>query len=408
MDKTYFDQFRTGDYQRVNFDNFLSHIHFSYSVPSIHVTGTNGKGSTCVYLASMYTSNGYKTGLFISPFLNEPNEMISINGKAISDEDFLRIIEEHKKDIDKYQLSAFEVQTFVAFTYFIENNCDIAVIECGLGGETDATNVFDGILSIITSVSLEHTDALGYSISEITQQKAGIIKEGKPILIGDLPKDAVTVVVKKAKETNSEIYYLGHYVNKMFHDDGYTFDYGEIKGVKIKSLADYSVDDACLALEGLFSLKEKFPYQEDKVKEGLANAFVPCRLEVVSKQPLVIIDGGHNPEAIDRLCQRPLKNITSNKPIHIIFACFRDKNMGNMLNSLGAITNDLTLTTFDHPRARKEEEFFLFLGDYTFRENALELIKEKLAMYPDEAFLITGSLAFAAVVRKWFKEGLIK
>ena len=408
MDKSYFDEFRSSDYQRYNFDNFLSSIHFSYSVPSVHIAGTNGKGSTATYLANMYIANGYKVGLFTSPFLNEPNEMISINGNNISDDDFKRIIDSKRKEIKKYQLSPFEVQTYVAFTYFEENKCDIAIIECGMGGETDATNIFHPILSIITSISLEHTDYLGYSISEIALQKAGIIKEKSPVLVGDLPKDALTVVVKKAKDTESNVFYLGHYVNKEFNPDGYAFDYGEMKEAKIQSLADYSVDDACMSIEAMFSLREQFPVDIEKAKEGLYKAFIPCRLEVINKEPLVIIDGGHNPEAIEKVCQRPLKNVISNRPLHIVFACFRDKNLGNMLNQLGAISGDITLTTFDHPRARTEDEYFLFLGDYKFEANAVELIKQKMAEFPEDAILITGSLAFAGLVRKWFKEGLIK
>ena len=147
MDKSFFDNLRIGDYQRENFDNFLSKIKFSYNVPSIHITGTNGKGSTATYIASMYAANGYKVGLFTSPFFNEPNEMISINGKNISDDDFMAIYSQYKKEIEKFDLSAFEIQAFVAFCYFQNNKCDIAVIECGMGGLIDATNVFTPILS---------------------------------------------------------------------------------------------------------------------------------------------------------------------------------------------------------------------------------------------------------------------
>lgn len=407
MDASFFDNFRTGDYQRENFDNFLSKINFEYNVPSIHIAGTNGKGSTASYIASMYIANGYKVGLFTSPFFDEPNEMISINGLNISDDDFMEIFNQYKKDINKFDLSAFEIQTLVALTYFQNNKCDIAVIECGMGGLIDATNIFSPILSIITSVSLEHTDYLGYSISEVAFQKAGIIKEEVPVLLGDLPEEAVTVIIKKAKECKSRMFYLGHYVNKQFSNDGFSFDYGEIKGLKIKSLADYSVSDACLALEAIYTLKDRFIFDETKVKEGLCSISIPCRLEILKENPRVIIDGAHNPEAVDSLCQKSIYNVINGKPIHIVFACFRDKNLGNMLSSLGAISDDLTITTFDHPRARKEMEYFLFLGDYKYEEDAKELIKSKMEEFPDDVILVTGSLAFAALVRRWFKQGQI-
>ena len=408
MDKSYFDNFRNGDYQRNNFDIFLSKIKFAYNVPSIHIAGSNGKGSTATYIASVYSANGYKVGLFTSPFLNEPNEMITINGENISDEDFKAIIDSSRKEIDKYGLSAFEVQTFAALTYFQNNKCDIAIIECGMGGEVDATNIFTPVLSIITSVSLEHTDYLGYSISEIAEQKAGIIKPEIPVLLGELPDDAVTVIAKKCRETKSKILSKGHYVNKEFDGSGFTFDYGECKGLRISSLADYSVDDACLALEAIYSLKEMFSYNESDLKKGLSEVNMPCRFEKLKDNPLVIIDGGHNPEAIKKLCGKTLYNVFASKPIHVIFACFRDKNLGNMLSSLGEVTSDLTMTTFDNPRARTEDEYFLFLGDYSFEADAKQLIINKINEFPDDAILITGSLAFAAQVRRWFKSGEIE
>ena len=196
-------------------------------------------------------------------------------------------------------------------------------------------------------------------------------------------------------------------MNKEYLPDGFSFDYGEIKGLKIKSIADYSVNDACLALEAIYTLKDRFIYDEEKVKQGLASISIPCRLEIVNKQPRVIVDGAHNPEAVDALCKNTIHNVTEGKPIHVVFACFRDKNLGNMLSSLGAITDDLTMTTFDHPRARKEEEYFLFLGDYKFEEDAKALIKSKMNEFPDDVILVTGSLAFAALVRRWFRMGEI-
>ena len=405
MDKSFFDSFRTGDYQRANFDSFLEHIKFSYNVPSIHVTGTNGKGSTCTYIASIYEANGYKVGLFKSPYLFDPNEMISINGKNITDEQFLSIFNRFEKDISKFNLSAFEVHTFIGLMFFKEQACDIAVIECGMGGLIDATNIFTPVLSIITSVALEHTDALGYSISEIAFQKAGIIKEEVPVLINDLPEEATRVILNVAKENKSKVYYLGHYVNKAFHEDGYSFDYGEFYNSKISSLADYSVNDAVMALEAVTVLKDKFSIDADKTKQGLLKVKMECRMDVLKENPLVIVDGAHNPEAMAMLCEKSIHQVTQGKPIHVIFACFRDKNLGNMLASLGAITDDLSITTFDNPRARTEDEYFLFAADYPFRENAKELIKEKMEQYPDDVILITGSLAFAAYVKSMFIKG---
>ena len=149
---------------------------------------------------------------------------------------------------------------------------------------------------------------------------------------------------------------LGHYVNKELNDSGLSFDYGEFGNIKIQSIADYSIQDAMMALEGASILKNKLPYDIEKVKEGMADVYMECRMDVLKKQPLVIIDGAHNPEAAKVLCEKSIYPVAQGRPIHVVFACFRDKNLGNMLNSLGAITDDLTFTTFDNPRARTEEE----------------------------------------------------
>lgn len=409
MEKTFFDSFRTGDYQRDNFDAFLKAVRFSYDVPSIHIAGTNGKGSTATYLANAYIANNYKVGLFKSPFLFEVNEMITINNQAISDDDFMSIFNRYKKEINKYNLSAFEIQTLVAFTYFKEQHCDIAVIECGMGGELDATNIFTPVLSIVTTISLEHTDYLGYSISEVAFHKAGIIKESTPVLVGDLPEDAMVVISNAAKDCNSKLCYLGHFVNEKYSKDGYSFDYGEFLNTHIQSKARYSINDAVLALEAVKVLQNKFIYDVEKVKEGLANVYMPCRMDIVKDNPLVIIDGAHNPEGVNKLCDgASLHRVIGSRHLHVVFACFRDKNLGNMLARLGEITDDLTITTFDNPRARTEDEYFLFAGDYPFVENAKELIQNKINEYPDDAILITGSLAFAAYVKKLFLDGEIK
>ena len=409
MEKTFFDSFRTGDYQRDNFDAFLKAIRFSYDVLSIHIAGTNGKGSTATYLANAYIANNYKVGLFKSPFLFEVNEMITINNQAISDDDFISIFNRYKKEINKYNLSAFEIQTLVAFTYFKEQHCDIAVIECGMGGELDATNIFTPVLSIVTTISLEHTDYLGHSISEVAFHKAGIIKESIPVLVGDLPEDAMVVISNAAKDCNSKLCYLGHFVNEEYSKDGYSFDYGEFLNTHILSKARYSINDAVLALEAVKVLQNRFVYDVEKVKEGLANVYMPCRMDIVKDNPLVIIDGAHNPEGVNKLCDgSSLHRVIGSRHLHVVFACFRDKNLGNMLARLGEITDDLTITTFDNPRARTEDEYFLFAGDYPFVENAKELIQNKINEYPEDAILITGSLAFAAYVKKLFLDGEIK
>ena len=170
-------------YQRDEFDFFLKKTRFNYDVPSIHVAGSNGKGSTSTYLSYIYASEGYKVGLFTSPYDVSPTEMMKINNKPIDSYRLEKYLLDNKKDFEKYGLSEFEIETYIAFKYFLDEKCDIAIIECGMGGEYDATNIFTPLLSIITSISLEHTSSLGRTISEIALHKAGIIKRERPVLI---------------------------------------------------------------------------------------------------------------------------------------------------------------------------------------------------------------------------------
>lgn len=386
------------DYQRENFDSFLSKIKFSFRIPCVHITGTNGKGSTANYLAGIYQENGYKVAKFTSPGLFSINEMICVNNQPISDDAFIKIFNDYQKYFKKYNLSAFEIETFIALTYFNQEKCDIAIIECGMGGEIDATNIIEPVLSIITSISLEHTEFLGHTISEIAMQKCGIIKDKTPVLIDEFDEDAVTTIYKVAREKEAVVHYIKKHVETFLTDKGMKLSYHPFGDVLLSSFAGYSTHDACFALEASLLLNEKFPIDYEKAVIGIGKVKMPCRFDIVSQNPLVILDGAHNPEAAKITVEAI--NAYTNKPIHVIFACFRDKNLGSLLSHFGSLGDDLTLTTFPHPRARKEDEYFLFLGDYKFEENPVELLKNKMEEFKDDAILVTGSLAFAAYMKK--------
>ena len=387
------------DYQRDNYDDFLKKIKFSFSLPAIHIAGTNGKGSTATYIASIYQQQGYKVGLYTSPALFEVNEMIKVNGENISDKELETIILDRKKEIAKYELSSFEILTYAAFTYFQKMNCDICIIECGMGGEVDATNVFTPVLSTITSVSLEHTMFLGKSISEIALQKAGIIKDEVPVLLGNIPDEAIDVIANESKEHRSKIYKVSDSHQPTLTEEGYRFSYLTYRDILIQSQAFYSVNDACIAIDAIEILKSVFPVDEENVNKGLELVKMTCRFERLAKDPLTIIDGGHNPEALENLAISLQKAGFSQK-IHVLLACFRDKNLIQMLSYIGAAVDSITLTTFDHPRAREESDYFLYLNDYKFYGDAVEAYRSLKELYPEDIILITGSLAFAAYMKK--------
>ena len=400
--KTYFDKVGHGEYQRENFDSFLNKVNFSYNVPSIHIAGSNGKGSTANYLANIYRAQGYKVGLFTSPYLEIVNEMINVNGQNISDDEMVEIIEHNAKFIDKYSLSPFEIQTFIALTYFEKQKCDIAIIECGMGGEIDATNIFTPIASVITSISLEHTAFLGRSICEIAYQKAGIIKKEVPVITGILDEEAINTIVEVAKENESQLSVAVEPAKVVYENKGFNFAYGTLDNLRINSAATYSLKDACIALEVINKLNGRFNVSEQSIKEGLANTFMPVRMEIIKDSPLLIVDGSHNPEGVINLV-KSLQNVAQNREIHVLFACFRDKNIERMLAYLGEYSKDITLTTFPHERARTEEEFFLYMDDYSFKGDALATLNEMLALYPNDCILVTGSLAFAAYIKQNIK-----
>ena len=393
------------DYQRDYFDAFLKKVGFSYHIPSIHVTGTNGKGSTCNYLNNIYIASGRKVGLFVSPMNYSICDMIRINNNNIPESFIEDIFHQYEKFINKYQLSAFEITTFIALKYFESERVDVAIIECGTGGEIDATNIFTPILSIITSISVEHTSALGVSLSEIALHKAGIIKEKVPVLISDIKGDALDVIINKAKYMKTEVHSIRNSNNENLVNDGYEFGYPPYQNLKIKSRAHSSLTDACLAVEATNILINTLPVDDNSVRQGLYTDPLIGRFEIHDGQPTIIIDGAHNPEAIKKL-RNDIDNLNLQKNIHVVLACFKDKNITAMLPEIGLL-GELSLTTFNHPRARQESDYFLYLEEYKFFDDHIALIKSLKEQYPDDVILVTGSLAFACLVHKELLDGKI-
>ena len=398
--KQYLSSHEYPSYERDAYDRFLKSERFNYPIKSIHITGTNGKGSVANYLYNIYLKAGYKVGLFNSPYLNDVNEMIKINGRNITDEEYLDIFNAYVKKFDKFGLSAFEIETFIAFTYFLKQGVDVSIIEVGMGGYIDATNVINPVLSIITSVSLEHTSYLGRSVSEIAENKAGIIKDEIPALVGKLDESAMYAIREHCKEYDSPLYIVDDYHHERVEGDDVVFDYLPFIDTKLHTKSLYQCKNASIAIEATKILKDVIPCGENDVREGLYSTPLDCRFEYVRDN--LILDGAHNPEAMEALAETLEKTI--DRPIHVLFAVFRDKNVDSMLNILGKVVNDVTLTTFDHKRARTEDEYFLYLGDYTFKEDFKSALKEMMELYKDDVILVTGSLAFTGVVKKYLNE----
>ena len=402
--KTYLKNLRTGDYQKDNFDAFIKKIKFIYNIPSIHIAGSNGKGSVGNYLNNIYQDKGYKVGYFFSPYYLDMKEMILINNNKIDLTYIDKIISNYDKYIRKYNLSEFELETFIAFNYFIDNDVDIAIIECGMGGEYDATNIFVPIISVITSISLEHTNFLGSSITEIALSKSGIIKNNIDVVIGELDDEANQVIYQEALKKHSKVIKYDPYYDEKIKDFGYYFSTLKYKDLYIPSLGTYSIIDALIAIKVIDHINNVFPVDETNIKNGLKITKINGRMSIINLTPLTIIDGAHNPEGINKLCESINKLNIENKQIHVIFAAFLDKNIQNMLSSLNFISHDIYLTTFDNPRARNKDDYFLYLDEYKYYDNPIDIYLKLKEQYPDDIILICGSLAFAFYMYDKLKE----
>ena len=393
---------RKGDYQKDNFDSFLRAIKFKFNVPAVHIAGTNGKGSTVHFLEMSFMNQGYKVGSFTSPYLYEINELIKVDNLAITDEEFTKIYKEYEKQFKKFDLSEFEIETFICLKHFSGSKCDICFIECGMGGELDATNVFTPILSVITSVSLEHTSYLGKTLAEIAYSKAGIIKDDVPVVVGKLNEEAKQAIVNVANSHRTKVYEVVEPAGLTSTNEGYNFGYEVYDNISINNRGSYMVDNACVALECINFIKQDFPITLENIQKGFGSKTLDARFCTLESEDHIIIDGAHNPEG----CFKLAKALFSRYPfgdVRILFASFRDKNLERMLANLGEVTKNIVLTSFPHERCRTEDDYFLFLGEYTYSEDPVSTLKKMREEYPEDTIVVTGSLAFAGYMLKELK-----
>ena len=279
----------------------------------IHVTGTNGKGSVCSMLSSILTAEGYKVGLYTSPYVREFNERMRINGENIPNEYLRELTEMVKESADKMTDSPteFELITAIAFEYFKREKCDIVVLEVGMGGRLDATNIIENpLLSIITGVSVDHTAFLGDTVEKISGEKAGIIKHLCPTLYGGEDVIAEGVILDEAQKMQSPLYktdYSAISISEMTLD-GTTFNYKDRKDINIHLLGEYQPKNASVVLDAVDILRRGgIVIDEESVRVGLENAKWHARFEIIARDPLVIFDGAHNPQGIDAAVKSILK-----------------------------------------------------------------------------------------------------
>ena len=308
-----------------NIENLLKHGNIDIEkLKTVHVAGTNGKGSTSNMISQILTENGYKTGLFTSPHLVSFNERIRINGEMISDEELSSLINDLKGGIEKYNCTFFEASTAIAFKYFIENNVDIAIIEVGLGGRLDSTNVIIPQVSVITGIDFDHTAHLGNSIVEIAGEKAGIIKEGIPIVSNVEKASAKQVIRSTAKKRNAPLHKVYSKECK-FKDDKVEFSLNNEKIVSDFNLqGSYQKKNFRTALTTLKVIKNSFRIKKADTIKAIENFVSKGRMETISKEPLIMIDAAHNIQGLNEL--KKYTDQLNVRKIHLIAGTVKDKD----------------------------------------------------------------------------------
>lgn len=368
-------------------------------LPSLHIAGTNGKGSTTEYLRSILQVSGYKVGTFTSPFLVVHNDRIRIDNVNITDADLLYWINQTQPYWEKYAMSAFVIDMLIAVLYFKDKQVDIAVYEVGMGGRLDATNVITPLVSVITNIGYDHMQVLGNTLAEIAYEKAGIIKPGVPVYTTENKEECLDVFVAKAKEMDAPLTRVFFPKNAELIDHELHFTYRHLP-IVLHTPALYQVANASLASAAALSLKDKLSKLSDEtIVAGLYQANWPGRFEKVADHPLTIIDGAHNREGIQALIAN-YKNLPH--PIVTVFTALKDKPTDDMLKMLVSVSDEVIVTEFDYYRRKSAQDLaddqpVKVVADY---REAIALAK---TLGQDGCVVITGSLYFISEIRRLYK-----
>lgn len=380
----------------------------------IHIAGTNGKGSVSTFISQSLLEEGYNVGKYTSPHISSFNERINLNGEDISDEDLIKSTSEVKKTVDKLRLlekypTEFEIITAIAFDYFAKKQVDVVVLETGLGGRLDSTNVVTPVLSVISKVALDHTDRLGETISEIAYEKAGIIKKNVPVCVGIQEKLVSDVIREKAKELSSELFELNEsdIEELSLSLDKSLFKY-KGKSYEISMLGKYQLYNASLAIMSLDVLNEKteFKISFSSIKKGLKNAKWQARFELLQKRPILIADGAHNLNGISAL-KDSLKKYFGDRKLKAVFAVMKDKDVSSMLEQITDVFDEFYLFTANVERAMDKAEISKILENNNYKGkiklmNSVEDFQEQLD--EKEVYIAFGSLYFIAEFKELYAD----
>ena len=378
----------------------------------IHIAGTNGKGSVAAMLSHVLTAAGYRTGLYTSPYIMNFNERMQVDGGPLSDETLVKIVEH----ISPLALSMedvpteFELVTALAMEFFLREGCDVVVLETGLGGRLDSTNVVENpLISIITNIGLDHTRELGDTPEKIAAEKAGIIKKGCPTLIYDLPAEVRAVIEKRCLEMESSLKSADFSKLVLISESvcGQIFSYGGEKELFLPLLGTHQLKNAAVVLEAIEILRSNdFEISKNALHSGFEATRWPARFEIVSEKPYFVVDGGHNPQCAEVVAEN-LQRYFPYKRVIVLIGVLADKDYMGMARALNTVANCFVTITPPVPRAlpaEKLSESLAIFSKAVYPCDTIELGIEKALSQAGEDSVIcaVGSLYSAGTVRAFF------
>ncbi|WP_419895011.1 bifunctional folylpolyglutamate synthase/dihydrofolate synthase [Macrococcus psychrotolerans] len=379
-----------------------------HKIKGIHVVGTNGKGSTVSYLKDALIANHYEVGTFTSPYIETFNERISLNGQPISDEEIVQLVdivkpvsEQLEVETDLGTATEFEIITMMMFVYFGEvHPVDFVIVEAGLGAKNDSTNVFTPVMSILTSIGLDHTNIIGDTYLDIAKEKAGVIKVGVPLVYAAKNEDAQEYIDGVVAEKHIKGIKLGCDIQLIQNGNEFTFRYKsyELEAIELKMIGAHQQENAALAIATLLEMYDRGMLLLDfnKMIQAIEDTTWTGRIEKIQEHPTIILDGAHNLESIEVLVDTMKSHYAGHK-IDVLFSAIDGKPIGRMLKSLEEISEHFYVTTFDFPKALPLDTLY----EHVEHDKRIKVkdYADFIRNYEGDVLLVTGSLYFISAVK---------
>lgn len=375
----------------------------------VHVAGSNGKGSTCAMVESVLRAAGYNTGLYPSPYIEDFKESFQCSGKNITDEELCELTEIVRESADRMSdhPTQFEIKTAIAMLFYLKKKCDIVVLETGLGGELDSTNVIDAPeAAVITNIGYEHTEYLGNTLREIAKAKAGIIKTGSDVISYDNSSDVMEVLNAAADEKGCILYKTSENdIMPLKHDlTGQSFEWNGLK-IKMSLLGGHQLKNAAVSLKTIEILRKRgYSITDRDIIRGFAEVKWPARFEVLGKEPLFILDGGHNEQCAQALSDI-LADYLPDEKFTVIFGVLSDKDYSSMTDTIGKYADSFICVTPDSPRAVDCKKLAELIKSKGYKADCSASVHDAVlqCVKSDKPSLAFGSLYMAGDIRREFR-----